>query len=176
MIGLSNHLQNAEYLGSSSILRRWLDPYREIGCFENSYISNLNPLFSRKIGGILKKICKIWLVILIPSASTSQHMSTGLWGEPTLHMRNGGVTGQPYNPNNPITERRRMIGVSNDLRNAKYVGSITILRGWLDPSINVLSQDLLCTVTRHHVCIRTSIIMKFIIGKLWWLKVYNTSS
>ena len=98
MIGLSNHLQNAEYLGSSSILRRWLDPYREIGCFENSYISNLNPLFSRKIGGILKKLCKIWLVILIPSASTSQHMSTGLWGEPTLHMRNGGVTGQPYNP------------------------------------------------------------------------------
>ena len=31
-------------------------------------------------------------------------------------------------PRDPITERQRMIGVYNHLRNAGYLGSITILR------------------------------------------------
>ena len=34
----------------------------------------------------------------------------------------------------PITERQMMIiGVYNHIRNARYLGSITILRRWLDP-------------------------------------------
>ena len=33
-----------------------------------------------------------------------------------------------YNPRDPITERQMMIGVYNHLRNASYLGSITILR------------------------------------------------
>ncbi len=33
----------------------------------------------------------------------------------------------------PITERQMMIGVYNHLRNERYLGSITILRRWLDP-------------------------------------------
>ena len=38
-----------------------------------------------------------------------------------------------YVPRDPITARQRMIGVSNHLQNAKYLGSIIILRRWLDP-------------------------------------------